>query len=117
MTDNEIRDALTNLRVMHKHGYSAPHKPLLILYMLSRYWHFKERIVCYFCFYQQIGEWQGLKNHHPMLFHKAKSYEKGGNDQQYTWVAGRSLAELEKIERNYEVPKGEDLDGCAICHL
>lgn len=81
------------------------------------YYKWRSRSGCYFCFYQQIGEWQGLKEHHPILFQKAKSYEKNENGKRYTWVAGRPLADLEKLNRRYEVPDGENLDGCAICHL
>lgn len=80
---------------------------------LPPYYRWRSRSGCYFCFYQQIGEWQGLKEHHPELFEKAKAYESPGN----TWVQGRSLESIEKLETRYEVPDVEDLDGCAICHL
>ncbi len=81
------------------------------------YYKWRSRSGCYFCFYQQVGEWQGLKEYHPVLFQKAKSYEKDENGKRYTWSSSRSLAELEQIQKRYEVPDGEDLDGCAICHL
>lgn len=80
---------------------------------LPRYYQWRSRSGCYFCFYQQIGEWQGLKENHPELFEKAKEYESPGN----TWVQGRSLEDIEKLKTRYEVPDGEDLTGCAICHL
>lgn len=80
---------------------------------LPPYYEWRSRSGCYFCFYQQIGEWQGLKENHPELFEKAKAYESPGN----TWVQGRSLEDIEKLKSRYEVPDGEDLDGCAICHL
>ncbi len=81
------------------------------------YYSWRSRSGCYFCFYQQIGEWQGLKQYHPVLFEKAKSYEKTTNGNRYTWVAGRSLEDLEKIDKRYAVPNGDDVDGCALCHL
>ena len=81
------------------------------------YYKWRSRSGCYFCFYQQIGEWQGLKKYHPLLFQKAKSYEKQSGEKNYTWVAGRSLNDLEKLDRKYKIPSGEDQDGCAICHL
>lgn len=84
---------------------------------LPSYYKWRSRSGCYFCFYQQIGEWQGLKEYHPVLFNKAKSYEKDENGRKYTWVAGRSLADVEKLKERHEVPDGSDLDGCAICHL
>ncbi len=82
-----------------------------------RYYRWRSRSGCYFCFYQQIGEWQGLLEHHPNLFERAKNYEKNEKGRTYTWVEGRSLAEIEVLERRYAVPSGEDLEGCAICHL
>jgi 3'-phosphoadenosine 5'-phosphosulfate sulfotransferase (PAPS reductase)/FAD synthetase len=43
---------------------------------LPEYYKWRSRSGCYFCFYQQIGEWQGLKERHPKLFEKAKNFEK-----------------------------------------
>ena len=80
---------------------------------LPPYYNWRSRSGCYFCFYQQIGEWQRLKENHPDLFEKAKEYESSGN----TWVQGRSLEDIEKIKTQYEIPDGENLDGCAICHI
>lgn len=84
---------------------------------LPPYYAWRSRSGCYFCFYQQVGEWQGLKENHPELFEKAKRYEKAENGRVYTWTQGRSLAELERLHERYAVPDGEDLDGCAVCHL
>ena len=84
---------------------------------LPPYYAWRSRSGCYFCFYQQVGEWQGLKKNHPELFEKAKGYEKVESGRAYTWTQGRSLAELERLRERYEVPDGEDLDGCAVCHL
>ena len=81
------------------------------------YYKWRSRSGCYFCFYQQVGEWQGLKEYHPVLFQKAKSYEKNDNGKKYTWSSSRSLAELEQIQERHDVPNGEELAGCAICHL
>jgi len=61
----------------------------------------RTRSGCYFCFYQQKIEWVRLKETHPDLFEKAKSYEKPyektGNF--FTWSQGESLAELEQPQR------------------
>jgi 3'-phosphoadenosine 5'-phosphosulfate sulfotransferase (PAPS reductase)/FAD synthetase len=84
---------------------------------LPPYYQWRSRSGCYFCFYQQIGEWQGLKERHPELFAKAKTYEKREGGRAYTWHQDRSLGELERLERRYEPPVGEQSDGCAICHL
>jgi len=85
---------------------------------LPPYYDWRSRSGCYFCFYQQIGEWQGLKERHPELFEAAKTYEKvKENGRRFTWTQSRSLEELEMIEERHEAPVGEPEDGCAICHL
>lgn len=81
------------------------------------YYEWRSRSGCYFCFYQQIGEWQGLKDRHPELFAQAKRYEKIEGGRPYTWCDGRSLEDIEKLQKRYDVPDGIELDGCAICHL
>jgi len=84
---------------------------------MPSYYKWRTRSGCYFCFYQQVGEWQGLKEYHPILFEKAKTYEKNENGKKYTWSSSRSLEDLERLQKRYEVPDGQSLDGCAICHL
>ena len=85
---------------------------------LPPYYDWRSRSGCYFCFYQQIGEWQGLKERHPELFEAAKSYEKvKPNGRQFTWSQTRSLNELQAIQERHSSPVGEPEDGCAICHL
>ena len=80
------------------------------------YYEWRSRSGCYFCFYQQLAEWQGLKEHHPNLFESAKEYEKGKNGRKFTWVDGRPLEQVEKMPRREIKPKSDE-DGCAICHL
>ena len=84
---------------------------------LPPYYAWRSRSGCFFCFYQQIGEWQGLRENHPELFEKAKRYEKIEGGRPYTWVDGRSLDDIEKLTKRYTVPSGEDVEGCAVCHL
>ena len=85
---------------------------------LPEYYQWRSRSGCYFCFFQQIGEWQGLKERHPDLFEFAKRYESvKENGRRFTWSQTRSLEELEKQKERYETPIGEPEDGCAICHL
>lgn len=83
---------------------------------LPEYYEWRSRSGCYFCFYQQIGEWQGLKERHPDLFDKAKTYEQGKNGRRYTWVDGRTLDQVAAMPRRKLTPKS-DSAGCAICHL
>jgi len=84
---------------------------------LPTYYSWRSRSGCYFCFYQQIGEWQGLKEVHPDLFEKAKKYEKNENGKRYTWVDGRSLSDIENLKKRYDIQAPDESDGCAICHL
>lgn len=92
-------------RILEDSGLGAP-----------GYYEWRSRSGCYFCFYQQIAEWQGLKERHPDLFEKAKTYETGKNGRKYTWVDGRSLSDLEKMPRRALKAKSDE-EGCAICHL
>jgi hypothetical protein len=82
---------------------------------LPEYYEWRSRSGCYFCFYQQIGEWQGLKERHPELYERAKAYEVMKRGRKYTWVDGRSLDDVEKMPRR-EI-RAKDDDGCAVCHL
>ena len=59
---------------------------------LPNYYDWRTRSGCYFCFYQRRIEWVHLKERHPDLFEKAKSYEKKG----FSWIKDLPLSELEK---------------------
>jgi len=81
------------------------------------YYKWRSRSGCYFCFYQQIGEWQGLKENHHDLFEKACSYERITDGKKYTWVEGKSLKDITNLTKRYPVCLPDEADGCAICHL
>lgn len=83
---------------------------------LPEYYNWRSRSGCYFCFYQQIGEWQGLREHHPGRFRAAQRYERGESGRRFTWVDGRTLEEIAALERR-EVANPTEAEGCAICHL
>jgi 3'-phosphoadenosine 5'-phosphosulfate sulfotransferase (PAPS reductase)/FAD synthetase len=112
---------------------------------VPRYYEWRSRSGCYFCFYQQKREWIGLKNFHPELFEKAKAFEKIDLEtgERYTWNQGESLDELsqrsdsilEEYEKRrereanafkghqklkdiwgYDSDDGESIS-CNICHL
>ena len=80
---------------------------------LPSYYEWRSRSGCYFCFYQQIGEWQGLKERHPDWFETAKEYEKDG----FTWVSGKTLDEIAALPKRESIPAPDTTQGCAICHL
>lgn len=111
---------------------------------LPKYYEWRSRSGCYFCFFQRRSEWVGLKERHPELFQIAKSYEKP--DEGYTWIQGHSLAEFEDPAVAAEVKRKEaerkerlasrrkprnlaevfgsvdesdpdEVQGCLICHL
>jgi 3'-phosphoadenosine 5'-phosphosulfate sulfotransferase (PAPS reductase)/FAD synthetase len=84
---------------------------------LPDYYDWRSRSGCYFCFFQQKAEWQGLKENHPDLFERAKSYEQGRNGRRFTWVDGKTLDEVVEGPRRVLKAKSDTEDGCAICHL
>ena len=84
---------------------------------LPDYYRWRSRSGCYFCFYQQIGEWQRLRQQHPTLYERAKQYEKQSGPKRYTWVQGRRLVDIEALPSTHPPQSLEDTEGCAICHL
>lgn len=78
---------------------------------LPKYYEWRTRSGCYFCFYQRKSEWVGLADRHPDLFEKAVAIEskirtQAGTDgdasfedfamkgRQYTWSGSETLPEL-----------------------
>ena len=110
---------------------------------LPKYYEWRSRSGCYFCFFQQKAEWVRLRQRHPKLFERAMEYEK--EEAGYTWSQGESLSQLMAPARTAEIlkrekerqerlarrrkarnlsevfgfsePEDEDADGCLICHL
>ena len=66
-----------------------------------KYYEWRSRSGCTFCFFQQKIEWVRLKERHPEAFEEAKALEKDALDHgsPFTWSSGESLAELEQPER------------------
>jgi 3'-phosphoadenosine 5'-phosphosulfate sulfotransferase (PAPS reductase)/FAD synthetase len=83
---------------------------------LPEYYRWRSRSGCYFCFYQQLGEWQRLKEHHPQLFERAKTYEKINGNKKFTWNQGKTLDYIASLSP-YPLPIVDEIEGCAICHL
>ncbi len=68
---------------------------------LPKYYDWRSRSGCTFCFFQQKIEWVGLYEHHPDAFIRAMELEKTAikDGSPFTWTQGESLAELSKPER------------------
>jgi len=68
---------------------------------LPKYYEWRSRSGCYFCFFQRRAEWAGLRDRHPEAFEKAKAYEKIDSitGERFTWNQRESLEELEQPER------------------
>lgn len=112
---------------------------------LPKYYEWRTRSGCYFCFFQRKVEWIGLMEHHPELFAQAKAYEKIDpvTGRRFTWSQKESLEELANPIRKADILKKaaeqhvdkqsdtlprnlgdlinlDDVDeelGCLICHL
>jgi hypothetical protein len=84
---------------------------------IPKYYDWRSRSGCTFCFFQQKIEWVRLMERHPKEFQEAKDYEKSAleHGSPFTWSQGESLDELEKPERvihiktDYEVRKAREL--------
>lgn len=70
-----------------------------------KYYEWRSRSGCTFCFYQQKIEWVRLKERHPEAFEEAMAYEKTAVDggSPFTWSQGESLAELSQPERIQQI--------------
>lgn len=84
---------------------------------LPKYYDWRSRSGCTFCFFQQKIEWVRLRERHPEAFEEAKSYEKSAleHGSPFTWTQGEPLQDLEKPERvqqiiwDYEKRKQRDI--------
>lgn len=70
-----------------------------------KYYEWRSRSGCTFCFYQQKIEWLRLKERHPEAFEDAKTYEKTAlsHGSPFSWCDGETLDELEKPERARQI--------------
>ena len=69
---------------------------------LPKYYEWRSRSGCYFCFFQRKIEWIGLFDNHPALFEKAAKYESEHSDgRKFTWNDNETLWDL--LERREEI--------------
>jgi 3'-phosphoadenosine 5'-phosphosulfate sulfotransferase (PAPS reductase)/FAD synthetase len=72
---------------------------------LPKYYEWRSRSGCTFCFFQQKIEWLRLYERHPEAFEEARNYEKSAVDggSPFTWSQGESLEELISPERMEQI--------------
>jgi hypothetical protein len=72
---------------------------------LPKYYGWRSRSGCTFCFFQQKIEWVRLRDQHPESYEEAKRYEKNALDHgsPFTWTQGESLSDLEQPERRAQI--------------
>lgn len=110
----------------HREGYLSPHSRLKVSMPLRehgidregvmrilrdagvglpKYYDWRSRSGCTFCFFQQKIEWVRLMREHPDKFEEAKRYEKTAlsHGSPFTWSQGESLEELSEPSRVAEI--------------
>jgi len=72
---------------------------------LPKYYGWRSRSGCTFCFFQQKIEWVRLLERHPESFDEAIQYEKTAAEHgsPFTWSQGESLVQLARPERIVEI--------------
>lgn len=72
---------------------------------LPKYYAWRSRSGCTFCFFQQKIEWVRLLERHPQSFEEAIQYEKTAvqHGSPFTWSQGESLVQLSQPERIAEI--------------
>lgn len=78
---------------------------------LPKYYDWRSRSGCTFCFFQQKIEWVRLRERHPDRFEEAKSYEKSAleHGSPFTWSDRESLVELEQPDRMDAIKREHEL--------
>jgi 3'-phosphoadenosine 5'-phosphosulfate sulfotransferase (PAPS reductase)/FAD synthetase len=92
-----IEDGITKedvIRILEESGLGLP-----------KYYKWRSRSGCYFCFFQQRIEWLGLLENHEDLFDRAERFEKEDPEtgERYTWSPRESLKELRSPERQQAI--------------
>ena len=77
---------------------------------LPKYYEWRSRSGCTFCFFQRKIEWVGLLERHPQAFERAKALEKTSidNGSPFTWVQNESLTELSKPQRIEQIKRDHE---------
>lgn len=80
---------------------------------MPKYYEWRSRSGCYFCFYQRKVEWVNLSERYPHLFEQAMKYEEFHRDQgrTHTWSQGERLEDL--VARSDEIKANSKLQALA----
>ncbi|MBZ0259260.1 MAG: phosphoadenosine phosphosulfate reductase family protein [Hyphomicrobiales bacterium] len=78
---------------------------------LPKYYSWRSRSGCTFCFFQQKIEWVRLMTEHPDRFEEAKAYEKNAveHGSPFTWSSHESLVELSQPDRIEQIKSDHDI--------
>lgn len=76
-----------------------------------KYYEWRSRSGCTFCFFQQKIEWVRLKERHPEAYEAAKALEKDAleHGSPFTWSKGESLGDMEQPKRVAEIEAEYDI--------
>ncbi len=89
--DGLVKDDI--IRILEDSGIGMP-----------KYYEWRSRSGCYFCFFQRKIEWIRLSEVHPELFKKAIQYESDhGDGRTYYWSEGEPLVDMIKPERKAQI--------------
>jgi len=77
---------------------------------LPKYYAWRTRSGCTFCFFQRKIEWVRLLEEHPAAFAEAKAYEKNAleHGSPFTWIQGEPLKDIERPERILQIKKDHE---------
>jgi hypothetical protein len=122
--DGKVKDDI--IKILEESGIGIP-----------KYYDWRSRSGCYFCFYQRKIEWIGLYENHPDLFEKAKEFEDYHRNlgRNHSWSQDEYLEEMlarkdeikEKFQLINQNKKTKNLvdvvldeeddgdDGCLVC--
>lgn len=122
--DGKVKDDI--IKILEESGIGIP-----------KYYDWRSRSGCYFCFYQRKIEWIGLYENHPDLFEKAKEFEDYHRNlgRNHSWSQDEYLEEMlarkDEIKEKFQLinknKKSKNLvdvildedddkdDGCLVC--
>lgn len=122
--DGKVKDDI--IKILEESGIGIP-----------KYYDWRSRSGCYFCFYQRKIEWIGLYENHPDLFEKAKEFEEYHRNmgRNHSWSQDEYLEEMlarkDEIKEKFQLinknkkPKNlvdvvldehdDKDDGCLVC--